>query len=191
MGYENLPANAPIDIDIFNKFSVESLDRVGYLSPFHANKGIGYLNAFQEITLPSPSFEIEPYIEGGWISPKQMNSGYVEWGELSLTKGFSTPMEDNPIYNLFFNTRFGYKYRLDFLIRIYSSESIDNNSGIYSYVKQLISAQRIVYAVIKGAVLSDISLVENVSSDSGDVNISEMTFAISDMMLGVYDGRKK
>jgi len=186
-----LPANTPIDIEVFNKFSVSSMGQVGNLNPFHDDKGVGYLNAFQEVTLPSHDFNTEPYQEGGWLGPKQVNSGYVEWGELTLTKGFATPMEDNPIYNLYFNTRFGWQYRVNFLIRIYSLESVNPNSNSFNYVKKLMEAERIVYAVIKGATLSSISLIENISADGGDVNIAEMSFAITDMLLGVYDGRKK
>jgi len=191
MASKFLPADTPIDIEVFNKFSVASMGQVGNLNPFDDDKGIGYLNAFQEVTLPSPSFDVEPYSEGGWLGPKQVNSGYVEWSELTLSRGFATPMEENPIYNLYFNTRFGYKYRVNFLIRIYSLESIDPKSRIYNQVKRLMSAKRIVYAVIKGATLSDINLIDGLSGESSELNIAEMTFSITDMLLGVYDERKK
>lgn len=188
MKYSNLPANSTIDLAVVNKFAARSTDTAGYLNPFPHNGKNTLVNAFQSITLPEGNFNVEAYIEAGWNSPKQINSGYVEWGELTLSRGFINPIKGNPTYDMFFNTRFGYQYRMNFIIYMYDLLSVV--PGKYdTFLRGLEGANRIVYAVIKGATPSNIGLITELDSEGSEINISEATFAIEDMFLGVYDSR--
>ena len=198
MDYSRLPANSITDIAIVNKFSTRTLDSAGYLNPFpYSNNKNSLVNAFQSITLPEASFDVEAYWEAGWNSPKQVNSGYVEWGELTLSRGFINPIKGNPTYDIFFNTRYGFMYRMNFLIYIYDSRSISNyktDSKKYSrtynnYLRRLEASNKIIYAVIKGATPTNVDLITELDSEGTEINISEATFAIEDMFLGVYDNR--
>lgn len=191
MDYSKLPVDSVSNLFVANKFSARTLESTGYLNPFPHNGKNSLLNTFQSITLPEASFNVEEYWEAGWNSPKQINTGFVEWGELALSRGFINPIAGEPTYDMFFNSRYGFMYRMNFLIYIYDMKSITNSTSISyrNYLDRLERSSRIFYAVIKGAVPMDIGLISELDSEGSEINISEATFKIEDMFLGVYDSR--
>ena len=184
-----------VDLFPFSSFSVQSMDVFGASNLFNTStegeRGLlTYKNSFQSVSLPNLSFETVPYIEAGWLSRKIINTGYSEWSNLTLSRGFSSPTPGNPIYDLIMRTRFGLFYRSHFIIKIYNQSSIANEHRNKDFSVALSKANVILYCIVKGAVLSDVTMVDSLDSGGSQINVAEMTFEVEDVLYGLYNSEK-
>lgn len=189
--------NVPyIDLFPFTSFSAQSMNVFGTSNLFNTStegeKGLlTYKNNFQSITLPNLTFETVPYIEAGWLSRKIINTGYSEWSSLTLSKGFCSPTIGNPIYDLIMRTRFGLLYRSHFIIKIYNQASISNEHINKDFSVALSKSDVILYCIVKGATLSDVTMIDSLDASSSQINVAEMTFEVEDVLYGLYNSKKE